>query len=422
MSGPFALSSADSAFTFTSVNLSAGFPELTFGDAPPIGGRARFDDVAIRYWRSGAAEAGSWYALGDFQSEGLALPGLKQPVLGGSLHLSGEGLRGTATLLIGGAAHIAMELRHRFETANGSVEFAIPEFRFDGGHMLSDLVEPLPPEFDITAGNISGAGWVEWGGLAPGRFGGGATLAFADLNGHFGETHFEDFDSVAEVEITAEGALRNAAPLEATLGAIDPGLPLTELRWNYGFDSAEQVLEIQSLEAAALDGAVSLPALRLGRGAPLPEVNLILTDINLAAVTALAKYDEVAVTGRVSGDLLLRFQAGRIRIEDGLIGALDSGGTIRYTPTQASTDPRMQAVNEFLSDYHFETLTSRVNLDEAGDLLLQVEMVGANPALNPDQPIHLNLSISDNIPQLLRSLRTGRKISRSIERQTNDRQ
>ena len=81
----------------------------------------------------------------------------------------------------------------------------------------------------------------------------------------------------------------------------------------------------------------------------------------------------------------------------------------------------MQTVNELLSDYRFETLNSYVQLDESGDLRLQTEITGSNPTVNPSQPINLNVNISDNIPELLRSLRAGREITRVLEDQLNRR-
>ena len=79
----------------------------------------------------------------------------------------------------------------------------------------------------------------------------------------------------------------------------------------------------------------------------------------------------------------------------------------------------MQTVNELLSDYRFESLNSYVRLDESGDLHLQTEITGTNPTVNPDQQINLNVNIVDNIPELLRSLRAGREISRVLEEQLN---
>ena len=313
-----------------------------------------------------------------------------------------------------------------FDDGTGFAAIDVPEFRLSGENPMSSLL-PLelfstePLRGDLVAGAISGAGSFGFNGEG---FEGGILFRLEDLSGYFAETAFFDLDTVLEIELTPDFALRNAAPLEANLARVDSGLPLEDLRWNYEFDSASGVLEIHRLQAALLGGTVSLPTLRLDRGQlenlqPPVAVNLVLSDVDLALVTGLADYDELAVTGRVSGYLPLRVGPDGIRIEDGLIGALQPGGTIRYTPQQPASDPRMQTVNELLSDYRFETLNSYVRLDESGELLLQTEITGTNPTVNPGQPINLNVNISDNIPELLRSLRAGREISRVLEEQLN---
>ena len=274
-----------------------------------------------------------------------------------------------------------------------------------------------------------------WPAVSPGpavskwtgsSLGGSMLLRLRDLSGYIAETAFIDLDTDVEFELASDFGLRNARPLEASLARVDAGLPLEDLHWNYSFDSADGVLEIRQLQATLLGGTVNLPVLLLDRRQfestrPPLALNLVLSDVDLTEVTGLANYDDLAVTGRVSGYLPVRIEPDGIRIEDGLIGALQPGGTIRYTPQQPASDPRMQTVNELLSDYRFETLNSHVQLDESGDLHLQTEITGTNPTVNPGQPINLNVNIVDNIPELLRSLRAGREITRVLEEQLSRR-
>ena len=322
-----------------------------------------------------------------------------------------------------GLPAIQAEVLHRFDDASGFADFELPEFRLSSESPLSSFLSPDLPQGDVVAGNIAGTGRIEWAG---GSLGGGMLLRLRDLSGFIAETAFIDLDTDVEFEFAPDVGLRNAGPLEASLARVDAGLPLEDLHWNYSFDSADGVLEIRQLQAALLGGTINLPALRLDSrqfesGRPSLALNLILSDVDLTEVTGLANYDDLAVTGRVSGYLPVRIEPDGIRIEDGLIGALQPGGTIRYTPQQPASDPRMQTVNELLSDYRFETLNSYVQLDKSGDLRLQTEITGTNPTVNPDQPINLNVNIADNIPELLRSLRAGREISRVLEEQLNRR-
>ncbi len=454
VSGPFAFTLADSDFTFTSANLDLSAPELLMEGLPAVRADLQLEQIVARYWRADTAEVGRWHALAHFNSRTLELPWLAQTSLEGSLQLSGGGLRGTAALTIGpegdpdgtpdppdpdgtptsgsdggsdgtptSTARVSAELWHRFDDDTGFADLEAPEFRLSGENPLSSLLSLDLPQGDVVSGSIAGAGGIEWTG---GSLGGGMLLRLRNLSGFVAETAFIDLDTDVEFELGSDLGLRNAGPLEASLARVDPGLPLEDMHWNYSFDSAGGVLEIRQLQAALLGGTVSLPFLRLDRnqletGQPPPALNLVLSEVDLAQVTGLANYDDLAVTGRVSGYLPVRIEPDGIRIEDGLVGALRPGGTIRYTPRQPASDSRMQTVNKLLSDYRFETLNSYVRLDESGELHLQTEITGTNPTVNPDQPINLNVNIVDNIPELLRSLRAGREISRILEEQLNRR-
>ena len=57
----------------------------------------------------------------------------------------------------------------------------------------------------------------------------------------------------------------------------------------------------------------------------------------------------------------------------------------------------------------------------SGELALAVRLQGLNPDVNNGQRINLNLNISDNIPDLLRSLQAGRSIADTLERQLDAR-
>ena len=72
-------------------------------------------------------------------------------------------------------------------------------------------------------------------------------------------------------------------------------------------------------------------------------------------------------------------------------------------------------LNQALSNYQYQTLNTEVYYDDAGELRLEVQLRGTNPDMNGGQPINLNVSISDNIPTLLQSLRAGQAISDRLE-------
>jgi len=60
-------------------------------------------------------------------------------------------------------------------------------------------------------------------------------------------------------------------------------------------------------------------------------------------------------------------------------------------------------------------MNTEVDYDNNGDLTMEVQLQGFNPDMNGGQPINLNLNITDNIPMLLRSLRTSNVITDALK-------
>jgi hypothetical protein len=71
-----------------------------------------------------------------------------------------------------------------------------------------------------------------------------------------------------------------------------------------------------------------------------------------------------------------------------------------------------------LSNLQYESLASEVSYTEKGDLILKMRLKGINPDMDPLQPVILNLSVENNIPELLKSLQATRDIQDIIERRS----
>jgi hypothetical protein len=199
--------------------------------------------------------------------------------------------------------------------------------------------------------------------------------------------------------------------------SVDVGMPFTDLSWQYQFDTAEGTFEILNANANLLGGEVSIADFVYDQNIPIQQMTVVLAGIDLETVISLADYPELFVDGFVSGYIPLTLEDGKLQVNEGLVAALNPGGTIRYdSPTTSVSDnSSVQLVNDALSNYLYETMDTRIFYDSNGDLRLEVQLAGLNPGMNGGQAINLNVNITDNIPALLRSLRAGRAISERLE-------
>ena len=81
----------------------------------------------------------------------------------------------------------------------------------------------------------------------------------------------------------------------------------------------------------------------------------------------------------------------------------------------AATNPGMKVVLQALDDFHYSVLSSNVNYDTNGKLLLALQLQGSNPALEAGRPINLTVNLEEDIPALITSLQLSSQLSDKIK-------
>ena len=122
----------------------------------------------------------------------------------------------------------------------------------------------------------------------------------------------------------------------------------------------------------------------------------------------------------LDGSIPLTVTSRGLRVQDGNFEARPPGGVIRYTAspeaahavTQANTN--MEIVLQALSNFHYNVLQVGAQYAENGTLQLQARLEGKNPDQEKSPPIHFNLTVQENIPALLKSLRLVNDLEDSV--------
>ncbi|MBU6435527.1 MAG: YdbH domain-containing protein, partial [Nitrospirae bacterium] len=71
----------------------------------------------------------------------------------------------------------------------------------------------------------------------------------------------------------------------------------------------------------------------------------------------------------------------------------------------SESDSHLNLVAQALNNFHYTLLRVGVEYAENGTLDLSAQLEGRNPELKKSPPIHFNLTVQENIPTLLKSLR-----------------
>jgi hypothetical protein len=152
---------------------------------------------------------------------------------------------------------------------------------------------------------------------------------------------------------------------------------------------------------------------------------LLLQGLDLNQFFTLYPAEGLAGSGLIDGHLPLSIGPAGIEIEQGQLHARAPGGRLEFHSERiralGRSNPAMQLVTQSLEDFQFTTLTSQVNYDRQGKLLLAVRLEGRNPAIERGRPIHFNINLEEDIPTLLASLQLTDKVNEIIKQRVQQR-
>lgn len=193
-----------------------------------------------------------------------------------------------------------------------------------------------------------------------------------------------------------------------------------------GHLAALPALHIEAIDMLLLGGKVSGRDIQYSRAKSRNEFTLEIKGLDLARVVALEQQQQIEASGTLDGKLPFVLTRTGIRIADGALHASPAGGVIRYHATEsikamAAANSNLKLAVQAFSNYHYQKLDVGVNYAENGDLNLVVAMSGRNPDWNSGQPINLNINLAENVPMLLRSLRSGDDIGAQFQKHADER-
>ena len=136
-------------------------------------------------------------------------------------------------------------------------------------------------------------------------------------------------------------------------------------------------------------------------------IEITFRGISIEKLLEFHPQEVVQATGHIDGELPLTFYSdGTLTVSDGKVTAQNGGGTIKYVPDHSTeTNPKLAYAIDALRSFEYDSLSADVSYDTTGDMVLSLRIHGRNPNLNKDQPINVNLTLEENIPEMLQSIR-----------------
>ena len=348
----------------------------------------------------------------------LSLPGAA-----GTVSLSGDRLAASVELADRyGALSADIELDRDLSTDEGSLMVKDARVTF-GRAGLSNFVPDWPYAWDIVDGTWNSDLNIQWqtDGAAT-EYRGTMSQDLQALAGKYDDIAFVGLNTSLSATLDSAAGI-DVSPSSIDVRLLDIGLPVENITADYEIDAGKRTVEVQNLSMSTLGGEFVAEPFRLSA---TDEANLVLLrakSIQLQLMVALAEFEDVEITGAVSGVLPVTISGNQITIQDGRLESDSPGGVIRYHSGDEAldaiaSDSGINIVTQALSNFEFDSLTSDVDYTKAGDLKLQMRLTGINPDMDATQPIILNLGVENNVPQLLRSLQAIRSIEDILEQRT----
>jgi len=283
---------------------------------------------------------------------------------------------------------------------------------------LAALVSGLPAAFDLVAGEFTLSGGVNSRNSPTTRF----AMTFDSLAGRFGNSAFAGISATATLDDAGDSGYRLANTI-LSADLLDAGIEIRNIEADATISLSPLYADVSALSMQALGGVIDARPFAYSRERKENRIILDVDSVQLGLIVDLAEFEAVEAEGAVSGTIPVRVGSDSIRVLNGKLSSDEPGGTIRYragAADSADPDSRFAFVTQMLEYFEFDSLASDVSYDENGALRLQMTLRGINPEHDPLQPIVLNLSVENNIPELLRSLQAVRSIEDILEQATRN--
>lgn len=210
-----------------------------------------------------------------------------------------------------------------------------------------------------------------------------------------------------------------ARPIRVSLAELDPGLAIRDLQLQVSLPPAEAfTLDLPAAAFTLLGARISLEGGRLALLEGKADLPIRITGLDLAEVLKAADFEDIDVTGRLSGDMPVSFGDGRVTLRSSKLAATEPG-VLRVRSDEVASlltgyGDEVNSMLRALEDFYYDDLSLTLAKTADDDLTLLLSILGQNPSVLEGQPFRINLNLESNIGQILNTLGEGLEISKDL--------
>ena len=85
------------------------------------------------------------------------------------------------------------------------------------------------------------------------------------------------------------------------------------------------------------------------------------------------------------------------------------------------TNPSLKTLASVLEDFYYQELSSVVGYDKNGELTLELQLNGYNPAVENGRKVKLNVTLEEDLPALIKGIQLSNSVSDVIRKRIQQR-
>jgi len=176
------------------------------------------------------------------------------------------------------------------------------------------------------------------------------------------------------------------------------------------------LVTLSDFSTGVLDGTITLQRLDYDMAKKEGETTLQISHILIQKLLDLQGSKKIYATGHIKGDIPVKIKNDTFEILDGKLTSEQNGQIIYATSLEERTaaNPALRITYEALSNMLYAQLLSSINMSADGKSLMTIQLKGTNPDFQHGRPVELNLSVQQNLGDLMRSLSISSDIEQSI--------
>jgi hypothetical protein len=333
-------------------------------------------------------------------------------------------------------AVVTAAIEQSFQSSPGSLHAKVGPVKFDGSkRRLSRLVTGFPVPVDVTDGQLTATVDLSWTLSTADpqhrfRLTSAAAVLTADaLSGYYRSYAVNGLTTTARLHTEGPEPIAMLEPASIRIASLETGVDVTNVAMTMqaSWKSTETfpVIDLKDIQCDLFGGAATSPGVRLDWAQPSRRITFSLRNLDLGRIVSVEQQKGLQGTGLLNGTVPVTMTGSGLTVEDGVLEAQPPGGVLRYASVQdlskliMESDSQLRLVGQALTNFHYTVLRARVQYAETGTLDLSVRLEGRNPDLKTTSPIHVNLTVQEHVPTLLKSLRLVRDIEDALQMKAN---